>query len=198
MMIQQISDRTKMQMLTWPKSIPMVWSSESESRSVVSDSVSPWSVWSMEFSRPEYWSRQLFPSPGDLPNPGVKPGSPTLQADSLLAEPSGKPQWLLSELDSLQRNSCPALPLHPSTSNSTQYPASWQFTLPGSLEQAHIAKSLMGNESLMENEGLYLSQTPGAKWQDFSAWVTFVPVSYQKEDVEVSPFLVCVLPPRAP
>ena len=34
----------------------------------------------------------LFPSPGDLPNPGIKPRSPTLQADSLPAEPQGKPQ----------------------------------------------------------------------------------------------------------
>ena len=46
---------------------------------------------SMEFSRQEYWSGLLFPSPGDLPNPGIKPGSPTLQADSLLSEPPGKP-----------------------------------------------------------------------------------------------------------
>ena len=45
----------------------------------------------MEFSRPEYWSGQPFPSPGDLPNPGVKPMSPSLQADSLPAEPHGKP-----------------------------------------------------------------------------------------------------------
>ena len=43
----------------------------------------------MEFSRPEYWSGKPFPSPGDLPNPGIKPRSPTLQADSLPAEPQG-------------------------------------------------------------------------------------------------------------
>ena len=43
--------------------------------------------WSMEFSRPEYWSGLPFPSPGDLPNPGIEPRSPTLQADSLPAEP---------------------------------------------------------------------------------------------------------------
>ena len=45
----------------------------------------------MEFSRPEYWSGYPFPSPGDLPNPGIKPRSPSLQADSLPAEPQGKP-----------------------------------------------------------------------------------------------------------
>ena len=45
----------------------------------------------MEFSRQEYWSGKPFPSPGDLPEPGIKPGSPALQADSLLSEPPGKP-----------------------------------------------------------------------------------------------------------
>ena len=47
---------------------------------------------SMEFSSPEYWSGQPFPPPGDLPNPGIEPRSPTLQADSLPAEPQGKPK----------------------------------------------------------------------------------------------------------
>ena len=40
----------------------------------------------MEFSRPEYWSGWPFPSPGDLPKPGLEPRSPALQADSLPAE----------------------------------------------------------------------------------------------------------------
>ena len=46
----------------------------------------------MEFCRPEYWSGQPFPSPGDLPNPGMEPRSPTLQADSVPVEPPGKPK----------------------------------------------------------------------------------------------------------
>ena len=46
----------------------------------------------MGFSRQEYWSGLPFPSPGDLPNPGIEPGSPTLQADTLTSEPPGKPQ----------------------------------------------------------------------------------------------------------
>ena len=46
----------------------------------------------MEFSRTEHWSAQPFPSPGDLPNLGIKPRSPALQADSLPAEPQGKPK----------------------------------------------------------------------------------------------------------
>ena len=44
----------------------------------------------MGFSRQEYWSGSLFPSPGDLPDPGIKPWSPILQADALLSEPPGK------------------------------------------------------------------------------------------------------------
>ena len=44
---------------------------------------------SLEFSRQEYWSGQSFPSPGDLPDPGIKPRSPALQADPLLSEPPG-------------------------------------------------------------------------------------------------------------
>ena len=58
----------------------------------ISHSVVPDSLWlhgahqaplSMELSRQEYWSGLPFPSPGDLPNPGIKPVSPALQADSL-------------------------------------------------------------------------------------------------------------------
>ena len=45
----------------------------------------------MEFFRPEYWSGWPCPSPGDLPNPGIEPRSPTLQADSLPVEPQGSP-----------------------------------------------------------------------------------------------------------
>ena len=59
--------------------------------SVMSDSATPWTILSMEFSKPEYWTGYPFPSPGDRPNPGIKPRSPTLQADSSPAEPQGKP-----------------------------------------------------------------------------------------------------------
>ena len=46
---------------------------------------------STEFSRQEYCNEFPFPSPGDLPDPGIEPGSPTLQADFLLSEPPRKP-----------------------------------------------------------------------------------------------------------
>ena len=67
-----------------------------ESRSVVSNSLRPHGVncdpiQFMDFSGPEYWNGQPFPSPGDLPNPGIEPRSPMLQVDSLPAEPPGKP-----------------------------------------------------------------------------------------------------------
>jgi len=53
----------------------------------------------MEFSRQEYWSRLSFPPPGDLPDPGIKPRSPALQADSLPSEPPGKPLSFLKLLE---------------------------------------------------------------------------------------------------
>ena len=55
----------------------------------------------MEFSRQEYWSALPCPSPGDLPNPGIKPRSPALQVDSLLFDPLGMPfkQGNLNQID---------------------------------------------------------------------------------------------------
>ena len=50
----------------------------------------------MGFSRQEYWSGLPFPSPGDLSNPGIKPTSPTLWADSLPSEPPGKPLLMVN------------------------------------------------------------------------------------------------------
>ena len=47
---------------------------------------------SMGFSKQGYWSGLPFPSPGDLPDPGIEPGSPALEADALTSEPPGKPK----------------------------------------------------------------------------------------------------------
>ena len=52
----------------------------------------PRTIQSMESSRPEHWSGLPFPSPRNLPNPGIKLRSPTLQVDSLPSEPQGKPK----------------------------------------------------------------------------------------------------------
>ena len=49
---------------------------------------------SMGFSWQEYWSQMPFPSPGDLPDPGIEPGSPALEADALTSEPPGKPIYI--------------------------------------------------------------------------------------------------------
>ena len=73
-----------------------IWLSTACLTTVVSDSATPWTVAhqaspSMGFSRQEHWSGLPFPSPGDLPNPGIKPRSPTLEADGLTSEPPGKP-----------------------------------------------------------------------------------------------------------
>ena len=72
--------------------------------------VTPWTVayqapMSMGFSRQEYWSGLPFPSPGDLPNPGIDPGFPTLEADALTSEPPGNVYLILkwSEVKSLSR-----------------------------------------------------------------------------------------------
>ena len=70
---------------------PQVWSLSS-----VWLSATPWTLAyqaspSMGFSRQEYWSGLLFLSPGDLPDPGIELGSPTLEAGALTSEPLGKP-----------------------------------------------------------------------------------------------------------
>ena len=70
--------------------------SESVSRSATSDSATPWTVahqapLTMEFSRQEYWSGLPCPPPGDLPDPGIEPRSPTLQTDSLPLSHQGIP-----------------------------------------------------------------------------------------------------------
>ena len=75
------------------------------SRSVMSDSLWPHGL-SMEFSRQEYWSAWPFPFPGDLPDTGIEPASPALQADSLPSEVQGKPSpspWLPASLSQPRR-----------------------------------------------------------------------------------------------
>ena len=78
-------------------SLQDIHESESEVAQSCPTLCDPWTVahqvpLSMGFSRKEYWSGLPFPSPGDLPNPGIESGSPTLQADALTSDPPGKPQ----------------------------------------------------------------------------------------------------------
>ena len=79
------------------------WTEACQSLSRVQLFVTPWTVaWqsplSIRFSRQGYWSGLPFPFPGDLPDPGIEPGSPALQADSLPPEPPGKPPTLFSSM----------------------------------------------------------------------------------------------------
>ena len=111
-------------------------------------SVTPWTVapqapLSMEFSRQEYWSGLLFPSPGDLPNPGIKPRFPALQADSLLSEPPGK----LHQFSSVAQ-SCPTLcdPMNCSTPGLSVH------------HQLPELTQTMSNESVMPSSHLFFSE----------------------------------------
>ena len=78
--------------------LPQYISVQCVSRSVLSDFATPWTVacqvpLSMGFSRQKYWRGLPFPPSGDIPDSGIEPGSPSLQADSLLSEPPGKPYY---------------------------------------------------------------------------------------------------------
>ena len=70
--------------------------------------MTPWL--SMEFSRQEYWSGLPFPSPPDLPDPGIEHGSSALQADSLPTEPLGKPVYLENTRKGPEGSTAPSAP----------------------------------------------------------------------------------------
>ena len=84
------------------------WKVKVKSLSCVRPSATPWTAalqapLFMGFSRQEYWSGMPSPSPGDLPNPGIEPGSPALQADALPSEPPGKP-YIIFEISAKLMN----------------------------------------------------------------------------------------------
>ena len=82
-------------------SLPFVWKWSS---SVGSDSLEPrghQTPSSVGFSRQEYWNGLPFPSPGNLPDPGVEPRSPTLLTDALLSEPPGRVPFVYTSLNFL-------------------------------------------------------------------------------------------------
>ena len=80
---------------------------------VTSQAVAHQAFLRMGFSRQGYWSGLTFPPSGDLPNPGIEPGSPTLQADSLPHEPAGKPNKKEAELGFGPRQLAPEASLLP-------------------------------------------------------------------------------------
>ena len=86
--------------------------SESVSHPVVSNSGTPGTVacqapWSMKFSRQEYWSGLPFPSPRDLPDPGIEHRSPVLQAGSLRSEPLGNSGRIIMREQRANNTACP-------------------------------------------------------------------------------------------
>ena len=91
----------------------------------------------MGFSRPQYWSGWPFPSPGDLPNPGIEPRSPTLQADSLPAELPGNPVQSLSRVRLF------------ATSWTAARQASLSFTISRSLLRLMSIESVMPSNHLI-------------------------------------------------
>ena len=100
----------------------------------------------ISFSRQEYWSGLPFPSPGDLPDPGIKPGSPALQADTLTSEPPGlgKPKHLISSVQLLSRVRLFATP----------WTAALQVSL--SITNSQSSPKSMSIESVMSSSHLIL------------------------------------------
>ena len=99
-----------------------------------------WTIQSVEFSRPEYWSGQPFPSPGNLPDTGIWTWHSTLTVDSLLPEPSGKPVCLVSTERPLERGA--------STKYKVKLPSCvWLFVTPRtSAYQAPLSRKFSRQE----------------------------------------------------
>ena len=87
------TDASQKRILKWPKTFKISTSEVAQSCPTLCDpmNVAYEALPSMGFSRQEYWSGLPFPSPGDLHDPGIKPRSPALQADTLPSELPGKP-----------------------------------------------------------------------------------------------------------
>ena len=96
---------------------------------------------SMALFRQEYWSGLPFPSPGDLPDPGIEPGSPALQADALPSQPPGKSILGL-----------PKLPLYPLCLREEFRHSSWYYLwdVDNFYKLRHVSELLFSPEILLE------------------------------------------------
>ena len=129
--------------------------------------VTPWTVdcpaapLSMGVSRQEYWSGLPFPSPGDLPNPEIEPGSPALQADSSLTKPPGKGNR--KRQNQTSRYFFPLLLLRINlTLYSSPVSTTWHF-LPDNrklikclLQQVHLHTNIFSLDLLKQFQGCFL------------------------------------------
>ena len=127
----------------------------------------PWTIQPMELSRPEYWSGQPFPSPRNLPFPGIEPRSPALQADSLPDEPQGKFKNIgVSSLSLLERifmnqESNQGL-LH---CRQILYQLSYQcFWAPETLKHGHKTSSWLVTNPLISQQILTVRFPWGGHW----------------------------------
>ena len=98
----------------------------------------------MEFSRQEYWSGLPFPSPGDLPDPGIEPRSPALQADTLPSEPNQSSiVWSLLALGLMLLLPSASPPLHLTPWPwHIKYQPTWETWLP---QMWHVLSALCGS-----------------------------------------------------
>ena len=100
---------------------------------------------SMGISMQEYWSGLPFPSPGDLPNPGIKPGSPALEADILTSEPPGKPSvWLVFCNCSFH----PVCPLMDEDNGIMEAPWWGRLTVRGTGSCSDVGKAMLTKSSI--------------------------------------------------
>ena len=97
----------------------------------------------MGFSRQEDWSGLPFPSPGDLPDPGIEPESPVLQADFFPSDPPWKPQWSQIQHDPrvLVGSSVSSRQDHPSEAPSYTCKEAVLVTVPGQGLQTRVVRS---------------------------------------------------------
>ena len=137
--------------------------------SAVSDSCDPWTAayeapLSMEFSRQEYWSALPFPTPGDLPDPGIEPESLTslaLAGGFFTTSITWEARWLSSYRSLV--NICASSPLFSQGPGSSSLSLFWIRFLEGCLLPLHLVIFL----------GFYLVPSSGTQLSAFSLWLTF-------------------------
>ena len=111
----------------------------------------------MGFSRQEYWSGLHFPSPGDLPDTGIEPRSPALQAEALPSEPPGKPsvssvaQSCATLCDPMNR-STPGLPVHHQLPEFTQ---THVHRVGDAIQPSHPLSYSSASFNLFQHQGLF-------------------------------------------